>query len=286
MPSPIDPLMHSVPLTDEEYEQFALFIYQHSGIHLGDNKKELVKARLMKRIRHLHCRSFSEYYHYMQTDTTGQEFVEFMNAMSTNVTSFFREKEHFDFLAHKALPEICQRKEIQRDKKIRVWSAACSTGEEVYTLLMTLLEHIADPRRWDIKVLGTDISTRVLAFAETGVYGNDKIGAVPPSIRERYFNCVRQGAGASWQVKETVKQYATFARLNLMMENFPFKNVFDIIFCRNVMIYFDKKTQETLVKKFYRFLAAQGFLFIGHSESLVGVDLDFMRVHNAAFRKT
>lgn len=279
------PIMSNMSLSDEEYNSLVEFIYNVSGINLGDNKKELVKARLMKRIRFHNFNSFAEYYNYVIKDQNGNELEDLLNAISTNVTSFFREKQHFDYLTSVVLPEMLERKKTKGDQKIRIWSAAASSGEEIYTILMTVLEYIKNPIGWDIKILGTDISTKALAQAKSATYSLDRVKGIPPNYLAKYFDKKETKHEINFSVKPALQNMAFFARLNLMSDTFPFSGKFDFIFCRNVMIYFDKSTQSTLVNKLYNYLDDNGYLFVGHSESLVGMQTKFKTVAPAAFKK-
>ncbi|MEI8344520.1 MAG: protein-glutamate O-methyltransferase [Candidatus Omnitrophota bacterium] len=279
------PIDFKMPLSEKEYQLFARFIYDYCGIDLGDNKKELMKARLMKRVRILKLKSYRDYYEYVLNDKSGTELVEMLDSVSTNVTHFFRERQHFDFMHHRILPDLVRVKTAARNCQIRVWSCAASSGEEIYTILMTLLEFLPSALDWDVRVLGTDISSRVLASAKEGIYLPDRMKDVPQIYQEKYFTKEYEDKRFFFRVKDVLRARAVFARLNLMDGVFPFKGKFDLIFCRNVMIYFDKPTQECLVNKLSRYLAPGGHLFIGHSESLIGLRTDFHSVAPAVFRK-
>ncbi len=280
------PQYSDVKRSDREYELIANFIYETCGINLGDNKRELVKARLMKRIRYHKFRTFREYYDFVIHEQSGEEVAQMLDSISTNVTSFFREDQHFDYMLKKALPEIVERKRKAHNTKLRLWSAACSSGEEVYTMLITLAESMKTMVGWDIKVLGTDISTKVLMAAHEGLYDFERIKTVPLHLQDKYFDREMVDGQIMFRVKDQLRSMATFRRLNLMREAFPFQNKFDIIFCRNVMIYFDKPTQHKLLTKLHHCLDVGGYLFIGHSESLIGTNLKFTTVAPAAFKKT
>lgn len=279
------PLKSDVRISDKEYTLIANFVYEKCGINLGDNKKELVKARLAKRIRSYNFKSFREYYEYVIHDVTSSEVVEMIDAISTNVTSFFREKDHFDFMQRVAIPELIANKNSARSKKIRIWSAACSSGEEVYTILMILMESLKDFTSWDIKVLGTDISTRALACAKEGRYHFIKVKDMNPVMLSRYFKVEFEDADRYYRVIEPIRKCAFFTRLNLMEPSFPFHGQMDLIFCRNVMIYFDKETQFKVVTKLIKYLDDKGYLFIGHSESLIGMDVNLKSIQPAVFKK-
>ncbi|MCK5579752.1 MAG: protein-glutamate O-methyltransferase [Candidatus Omnitrophica bacterium] len=275
-----------VDITEREYKRLVEFIYAQSGINLGDKKKELVKARLGKRLKVYGFRKFQEYYEFVSSPKGSDELVEMLDAISTNVTSFFREKQHFDFLNRVALPEIINRKKQQRDNRIRAWSAACSTGEEVYTVMIALMDFLGQEKKWNVKVLATDISTKVLSVAKQGVYDYQKVKTVPPILLQEYFKQRIEGKEKTYQVKNTIKEKIVFRRLNLMDPGFPFKGKFDFIFCRNVMIYFDKETQTKVVDKLIHHLDVGGYLFIGHSESLAGFAKDRLKtLAPATFQK-
>lgn len=275
----------SVQLSDTEYDLFADLIYRQCGINLGPHKKELVKGRLMKQLRSYQLKTFKEYYDFVLSDTTGKELEIMVNLITTNVTSFFREKAHFDFLVQTAFPAIVQRKNRGNTKRIRLWSAACSTGEEPYSILMTVLEYFKDPGLWDIKLLGTDISTRALVCAQQGEYPQQKVGDLSPLLLEKYYTKQLKDREIYYKIKDQVKAFSVFRQLNLMMEAYPFKGKFDIIFCRNVMIYFDKETQKKLVNRLADCLDEGGYFFVGHSEASVGMSSNLKKVGAAIFSK-
>lgn len=276
-----NPQLQNVEMTDAEFKKISGLVYDRCGIHLSDGKKELVKARLGKRIRNGHFHSFRDYYEYVVQDETGQELVHMLDSISTNFTSFFREEKHFDYLQRDLLPALTSGK---KEKKIRFWSAGCSSGEEVYSIVITLLENLENPPAWDLKVLASDLSSKVLTTAESGIYAREKIRSIPPDLVKKYF---LRGED-QWQdyvkVKDVLKRYASFRRLNFM-EPFSFPEPFDCIFCRNVMIYFDKRTQASLVNRFHENLTKGGVLLIGHSESLAGIQHPFRYVKPAIYQK-
>jgi len=275
----------SMKISDKEFSLISELISARSGIKLGYNKAELVKARLADRVHHFNFRTFKEYYEYVINDKTSNELVEMLDAISTNVTSFFREKHHFEFMVKRALPEIIAKKRAARSNRIRIWSAACSSGEEVYTILMTIYEYLDNPGEWDIKVLGSDISTRALAAAKEGRYNLLQVKGIPPPLLEKYFTVSIVNGKRTYTVKPDIRKRAYFMRINLMDQVFPFRDQLDIIFCRNVMIYFDKSIQEQLINKFYKCLDNNGYLFIGHSDSLIGMKVDFKAVEPASLKK-
>ena len=266
-------------ITAEEFQRFRTLIYDESGISLSEQKKTLLASRLSKRLRELDLGTYSEYYTKVTQDPTREEFTRMLDLISTNKTDFFREPKHFDFLRERILPEL------NTTKRIRIWSSACSTGEEPYTIAMTLYDAVQDPERWDFKILASDLSTRVLAKAASGMYDEDRFRDVPSDVMKRHFLCGRGDQTGIFKVKPHLAGAITFRRLNLMDDHFPIKTPLDLIFCRNVMIYFDRPTQETLVNKFHRYLKPGGYLFIGHSESLQWVTHPFKSLAPTIYQK-
>ncbi|MGR8929048.1 MAG: CheR family methyltransferase [Gammaproteobacteria bacterium] len=253
---------------------------QHSGILVPDDKFDMFYSRLSKRIRSLGFNRFKQYCEYLQSHPD-QEFTEFINAVTTNLTSFFRENHHFEFLSRTLLPDLLIKNKAQRS--VKVWSAGCSTGEEPYSLAMTLLEHVPDD--WDIKILATDLDTNVLATAASGIYPLDRIAAISDERLRRWF---QKGSGVQHnkiRARAELREIIHFHQLNLMQE-WPMRGPFDFIFCRNVLIYFDRETKERLAKRYGKLLKMGGHLFIGHSESLHQLDTPFTLIRNTIYRKT
>ncbi|MEQ1794590.1 MAG: protein-glutamate O-methyltransferase [Nitrospira sp.] len=267
------------PISKQEYDRIRTLLYEESGISLGENKQSLVVSRLSKRLRDLEIDSFAAYYDHVTQDNSGGEFTRMLDLLSTNKTDFFREPKHFDYLREQILPTL------EREKRIRIWSSACSTGEEPYTIAITLHEAITSPAQWDMEILASDISTRVLAHAAAGLYGEERITTVSPDIARRHFLKGRGKSAGLVKVKPHLSKLIKFRRLNLMSDTFPIKSPLDLIFCRNVMIYFDRPTQERLIAKFHRYLKPGGHLFIGHSESLQWIKHDFSTVAPTIYRK-
>lgn len=266
-------------ITSDEFLRLRKLIYDESGISLGDQKRTLVASRLSKRLRDLGLTSFTEYYDRVTGDQTKEEFTRMLDLISTNKTDFFREAKHFDYLRERILPEL------EHEKRVRIWSSACSTGEEPYTIAMTLYEGVSNPQRWDFKILASDLSTRVLAKAAAGLYEADRVCTMPQDLVRRNFLRGRGDQEGLLKVKPHLASMIQFRRLNLMDDRFPIKSPLDLIFCRNVMIYFDRPTQEQLVNKFYRYLKPGGHLFIGHSESLQWVEHPFKTIAPTIYRK-
>lgn len=268
-------------LTEAEFKKISDMVYKYCGINLHDGKMELVRARIAKRLRANGCTSVAEYIDRVLDDTSGEEFAVLIDAMSTNLTSFFRENDHFIHLTNKFLPPLITKR---RNRRIRVWSAGCSSGEEPYTLAMVLHDAFKNKGTWDIKILATDISTQVLRAARQGMYSPERLKNIPLPMRKEYFQEVHTGGQIMHQVTPVLRDMIAFNRLNLM-EKWPFSGPFDFIFCRNVMIYFDKPTQERLVNRYYDCLEDGGLLFTGHSESLTGIRHRFKYVEPTIYGK-
>ena len=273
----------SVELPDSLFNEISEMVKRCYGINLHDGKKELVKARLTKRLRLLHLRDFHEYIRYLQSDSDGTELVAMIDALSTNLTSFFRENDHFEFVSSSLIPQW-RSDSAGTGRELRIWSAGCSSGEEPYSIAMVLGEGIPDLSSWDAKILATDISTRILARAKEGVYSDERLKGISPKIKMKYFDSEGRGASRSYHIKQELRHMVHFARLNLM-GSWPMKGSFDAIFCRNVMIYFDKPTQERLVQRYWQMLRPGGVLFVGHSESLTGVKHQFHYVQPTIYRR-
>lgn len=276
-------VLESAELTDAQFERISQYVKSICGINLHDGKKELVKARLGKRLRTLNLRNYDGYLEYLRNDASGDELITMLDSISTNLTHFFRESAHFDYLSKNVLPRIVARAG-KGTGRIRIWSAGCSSGDEPYSLAILLQENIPGLAHWDAKILATDLSTRMLTAACKGVYGEERLREMQALLVSRYFDCVEPHAPRRFQLKQNVKSLVTFARLNLM-ESWPMRGPFDAIFCRNVMIYFDKPTQARLIQRFWDILGHGGVLFVGHSESLAGVDHRFSYVQPTVYRK-
>ncbi|WAR46554.1 CheR family methyltransferase [Methylomonas rapida] len=266
--------------TQDDFDFLRKISNQHSGILVPDDKFDMFYSRLSKRVRLLGFTRFKQYCDYLQHHPE-QEFTEFINAVTTNLTSFFREKHHFDYLAETVLPELLKKNQAQR--QIKVWSAGCSTGEEPYSLAMTLLENV--PSGWDVKILATDLDTNVLATAAEGIYALERVTSIGEQRLKRWF---QKGVGAQSRkarARADLRRIIHFKQLNLM-QDWPMQGVFDVIFCRNVLIYFDRDTKARLVNRYAGLLRQGGHLFIGHSESLHQIDVPFMLVGHTIYRKT
>jgi chemotaxis protein methyltransferase CheR len=276
-------MFEQAELTEADFRKISRLVYEHAGICLNQGKQALIKSRLGKRIREGHFGSFRNYYDHVVSDASGKELVRLLDSISTNFTSFFREEQHFDFLRSELLPDLMEMKR-DRAKKLRFWSAGCSSGEEPYSIGITLLETIKNPSAWDLSILATDISTKVLGAAGSGVFRKDRVQSIPLDVLRKYF----LRGDCNWKdfvkVKDSLKQHIRFQRLNLMAP-FSFSEPFDCIFCRNVMIYFDNRVRADLVKRFYECLGQGGAFLIGSSESLTGIQHSLRYVAPAIYRK-
>jgi len=272
-------------LTRREYELFRKLVYEKSGINLGDQKISLVRARLGKRVRTGGFGSFRNYYRHVEQDTTGEELCVLLDAISTNTTHLFREIRHFNLLRELILKWVNDSGWRRGHDALRIWSAGCSSGEEPHSIVMLAHDALRRGPGVTLKILATDISTKMLARARLGRYELHRVGTVPPDLRRRYLRKVRTEGEGYLQLDPELLRLIKFARFNLMTPTFPFRQGFDVIFCRNVMIYFDRPTQQTLVNKFAAHLRPGGHLMIGHSESLSGVDHHLTYVEPTVYRK-
>lgn len=259
-------IMDQMKLRD--FEKLAKLVFDQSGIMLEPQKLDLLQARLRKRLKALSLKTFKDYYGFVTADESGVEIVKMLDCVTTNKTEFFRESQHYGHLIKTALPEIQTARGLDLEP-IRIWSAACSTGEEVYSLAMTALETTGG--KFPVKVLGTDISTKVLAKAMKGLYEAEKMEGVPAAWRTQYFLNEKNEGRLVYRVGPPLKQIVRFSRLNLNGAEYPFQSKFDIIFCRNVMIYFSQEIQQCLVDRLTDCLRSGGYLYTGHSESLLRV---------------
>lgn len=278
--------MLSYDISKDEFRQIAKFVYDQVGIHLADHKINLVRSRLSKRLRHFGFKSFSQYYDYLLEDDSGEELLMLTNEISTNVTSFFREPTQWEYLENE-LQNINKKKE----KKIRVWSAACSSGQEPYTVAIFLLSNLKNAHQWDIKILATDISEDILLKAAKGLYTEDDVKGLPKNMVSRYFTKIRKkehnNTFFQYQIKDEIRKMVKFRKFNLVHSGYAFipENTFDWIFCRNVMIYFDRQTKDKVVLNLISKIKKGGHFLIGHSESLVTMDKNNIKLQSPSIYK-
>jgi chemotaxis protein methyltransferase CheR len=265
---------------DEDFDALRALVKQTTGIALSDQKRELVYGRLARRLRALNLRTFREYRSLLAADS--DELVQFCNAITTNLTAFFREPHHFDHLRDDVLKPMAA---SGVRKRYRIWSAACSTGEEPYTLAMTVLESMPDVDRWDLRILATDLDSDVLGKASRGTYVADRLRTLSAERRRRFFTPVSGAKEPSFQVTPDLQRLITFKQLNLM-HPLPMKGPLDLIVCRNVLIYFDKDTQRDLVTRMSRLQRPGDLLYLGHSESLFKVSTDYTLIGRTIYRRS
>jgi chemotaxis protein methyltransferase CheR len=272
-------------LTRSEYELFRELIYKKSGINLGDGKMQLLRSRLGKQLRQGGFSSFRAYYDHVVKDQAGGELSTLLDAISTNTTHLFREESHFDFLRTVIRGWTEDAGWCAENKSLRIWSAGCSSGEEPYSIAMVVHDALRNHPRIQPKILATDLSVPMLRRAKIGLFDPQRVGTVPPALAKRYLQKAQSDDGPRVQVTPEVRKLITFARFNLMTPKFPFRLGFHVIFCRNVMIYFDRTTQAGLVGRYHEHLISGGYLLIGHSESLSNVEHSFAYVEPTIYRR-
>lgn len=263
--------------TERDFKEIAALVYNACGIVLGEHKREMVYSRIARRIRERKLTDFSTYLAYLNSHKD-QEFDAFINALTTNLTSFFRESHHFDYLKKQLVPALLVQNKNSR--RVRIWSAGCSTGEEPYSLAMAL--HELFPSNWDVKILATDLDSNVLKKAHTGVYNAANVNGLDDALLKRWF--LKSKDGESYKVKPKLQQLISFKRLNLL-QDWPMKGPFDLILCRNVVIYFDKDTKDLLFKRYAKILAPHGHLFLGHSETMGKEHTEFKNLGKTMYQK-
>jgi len=271
-------------MTEKEFRRLSEFVHTECGIKLPPSKKVMVEARLQKRLRTLGMPGYHQYYEYLfSPQGLAEELVHLIDVITTNTTEFFREPRHFEVLTQETLPTW--RNQYGTARAFHLWSAGCSTGEEPYTLAIVLSEFANQNAGFRFSILATDISTRVLSMARNGVYPEDRVGKLTLDMKRRYLLRSKDRTKRLVRLSPEVRRLVEFRRLNFM-EAFAFPEPMDTIFCRNVMIYIDRATQEQLLRKFCSQLRTGGFLFIGHSESLTGMDLPLRQHAPTVYRKT
>jgi chemotaxis protein methyltransferase CheR len=275
-------------LSDRDFNRLSEFIHNECGIKMPASKKTMLQARLQKRLRALRMPSMSEYCNYLFSPAgIENELINMIDVVTTNKTDFFREPKHFDYMVQKALPELMAGKGVGIRHKLMVWSAGCSTGEEPYTISMILSDFVDKYPvfKFDFLILATDISTRVLDVAKRAIYDNEKVAPVPPEMKKNYLLRGKNDKKGQVRIVPELRNVVKFRRLNFLEGNFGMREPMDIIFCRNVIIYFDRATQEKLMNRFCQQLSPGGYIFIGHSETLHGLDVPLVQVAPTVYRK-
>ena len=273
-------------LSDREFESFRALVAAHTGIALGPHKRVLLQARLAKRLRALGLTTFTEYHRVLvEQDPAGEEIVRFVNAVTTNKTDFYREPHHFAYLAERWAPEARDRAPGGDPRVVRIWSAGCSTGEEPYTVAMTLADTLANSTGWNVRILASDVDTDVLEHAAAGIYSVDDVRSIPRATLARHF---LRGTGTSTglvRLRPALRSLVTFRRINLLGPRWPIGARFDVIFCRNVLIYFDRPTQHRVLDRLAGFLTEGGALVLGHSEAIHGMVSGLRHAGNTIYHK-
>lgn len=264
-------------LNQQQFAKISTLVYRTAGINLKQGKEALVRARLMKRLRALGIERVEDYFDHIESAEGSLEIGQLIDVMTTNKTSFFREMDHFVFLREQVLPKLPH-------QRLRFWSSACSSGEEPYSLAILLQEHLPDLKHRDVRILATDLSRRMLEKARQAVYPRAVIDELPSPQYARYFTTAARGRTENCRVAGPATELVRLAQLNLM-EPWPMKGPFQVVFCRNVMIYFDRSTQEELINRFWELIEPGGYLFVGHSEGLSSVKHRFRYVRPAVYQK-
>ena len=270
-------------LSDAQFAELSKFAFSEAGLIISESKRQMIQSRLIRHMREINCENLNTYIGAVKSDRSGKTSNDLISVLTTNVSSFFREKHHFDILEEKLLPRIL--KKARQGEKVRIWSAGCSSGQEPYSLAMLLLSKVPDIESLNMKILATDIDQRILDKARRAVYSNDEIGSVPAGLRKRYVEKSPSDTD-QYLVSNTVKNLVTLRPLNLLRE-WPMKRRFDAIFCRNVLIYFDGQTQNSLWPRFNAALDPQGYLFLGHSERIQNAEkIGFTPTGVTTYQKT
>ena len=271
-------------ISDAEFKLFQELILQKTGIFLHDSKRHLIPSRLASRLRLHGFKTFSEYHAYLMQKGDPGELESMINRITTNKTSFFRENHHFEFLKTRLIPEIQEKARHGAPRRIRIWSAACSSGEEPYSVAISLLEALESHAGWDIRILATDLDSAVLQQAKAGVYAEERVAELPLEIKRKYFLRGREAQAGSVCVRPQLKRLITFRQLNFIAESWPIQAEFDMILCRNVIIYFNRETQRQLFTRLLSYLKADGYLCVGHSESLHWLGDLFVPLRNTIYQ--
>jgi chemotaxis protein methyltransferase CheR len=272
-------------LTTEQFSVLSTFVESELGIRMPPAKRIMLESRLQKRLRALSLESFQDYIEFVFSDSQKDaELLHMIDAVTTNKTDFFRESDHFDYLSQRLLPERYAAG-WGRQRPLKVWSTACSTGEEPYTLAMVLEEFRAEHQGFNYGILATDISTRALEHGKAAVYTEERVDPVPQPLRKKYLLRSKDRTARLVRVRPELRKRVQFHRLNLMHESYDIRERFDVIFCRNVIIYFERPTQYRLLTHLYEYLSPGGYLFLGHSETLAGMELPLQSVAPTIYRK-
>jgi chemotaxis protein methyltransferase CheR len=272
-------------ITQKEFVVFRELIFKEAGISLSDAKRALVCSRLSRRLRHFGFKTFTQYYDYlMHSDAAGAELLQMINCITTNKTDFFRESHHFDFLREFFFPQVRERALWGHAKRLRIWSAGCSSGEEPYTIGLVAREFFGVLPGWDVKILASDVDTEMLRIGAQGIYPAERLESVPLELRKRHFLRGRGEWAGYYRVRNELRELVTFRRINFADDPWPINTRFDLIFCRNVIIYFNRETQRKFFERLARYLHPYGCLMVGHSESLQWLSDLFVPLSGTIYR--
>jgi len=277
-------IIRDVVLSENIFKKLGSFIQSECGIKMPPGKRLMVQSRLMKRLRALEISSFEEYWAFIQSTEGKDEVINLINAVSTNKTDFFREPDHFKYLIDTVLPELIKNRPSEILEPFKFWSAGCSTGEEPYTLAMVLSDFAEKNKNFKFKILATDISTKVIEHGRIAIYSKERIDPIPMKMKQKYLLKSKDPANKVVRIIPELRSKVIFRRLNFL-DNFRLKEKVEVIFCRNVVIYFDRDIQKKLVEKFYEQLIPGGFLFMGHSETINGLNTKFRTVAPTVYQK-
>ncbi|MEM6841229.1 MAG: CheR family methyltransferase [Bacteroidota bacterium] len=272
-----------IKLATEDFKRFSAFVYEQCGINLTSSKRIMLETRLQKRLIALNMSSFKEYYKHVTSSQGKEELVRMLDSVATNKTDFFREPGHFEFIKNTVVPEFRQ---SNSQRSLRIWSSACSTGEEPYTTAMVLQETIDETGPLDYEILATDISIKVLKEAANGVYRENRIIDIPENLRRKYLLRSKDPQKGLVRIVPLLRKKVSYKRMNLMDREYKINTIQDVILCRNVLIYFDRQTQQRVVTKLIQCLKPGGYLLIGHSESLFEMHLPLKQLMPTTFQKT
>ncbi len=276
--------VYKLQMSDEIFEKLSRFIYSQYGIKMPMVKKVMLQSRLQRRLREMKMDSYEQYCDFVfSKEGEAIELVHMIDVVTTNKTDFFREPAHFDFLRHTVLPEFVARN--KQKTTIKIWSAGCSSGEEVYTLAMVLSDFMENNRNLDYSILGTDISSRILQKAFDAVYTEERVSNIPLELKKKYFLRSRDRAKPTVRLIPEIRKKASYQRLNFMDDSYHVQEKFDVIFCRNVLIYFDRDTQQKVINQLCSHLKNGGYFFLGHSESITGMNVPLVQLKPTVFMK-
>lgn len=275
--------LYHFQLTDEEFKQLSSFIYNESGIKLPAVKKVMLQCRLQKRLKELNMTSFRDYCSYIFSNQgSDYEIINMLDVVSTNKTDFFREPTHFSYITGNLLPEFYQGNGA---RPFNAWSAGCSSGEEPYTLAIVLNEYLESNHLFNYQIDATDLSTRILQTATNAIYSEDKIENIPLNLKHKYFLRSKDRAHPTVKIVPLLRNRVNFSRLNFMNSNYSTKHTYDLIMCRNVLIYFDRETQEKVINRLCHRLQPHGYLMLGHSESILNMNVPLVQIQPTIYRK-